>query len=116
MSVLFAFVIATSLGVLSAFGVGGGTLLLVYLVHVVGLEQAQSAGVNLLFFLPSALLALPKHQKNGFLDKKVIPPAVVGGLLFALLGATLAHQLAPDVIRKLFGVFLIIIGGQTLFR
>ena len=56
-------------GILSGFGVGGGTLLLVYLSAVTGMEQHQAQGINLLYFLPAAALAIPKHWKNEYIER-----------------------------------------------
>ena len=67
-------------GVLSGFGVGGGTLLLVYMTAFAGLEQQTAQGINLLYFLPAALLALPSHLKNGYLEKPALLPAIAAGL------------------------------------
>ena len=36
-------------GVLSGFGVGGGTLLLVYMTAFAGVEQRLAQGINLLY-------------------------------------------------------------------
>lgn len=41
-------------GVLSGFGVGGGTLLLIYMTAFAGVEQHLAQGINLLYFLPTA--------------------------------------------------------------
>lgn len=50
-------------GVLSGFGVGGGTLLLIYMTAFAGLPQDLAQGINLLYFLPAALTALPHLDK-----------------------------------------------------
>ena len=62
-------------GVLSGFGVGGGTLLLIYMTAFAGVEQHLAQGINLLYFLPTAATALPAHIKNGYVDKKTAMPA-----------------------------------------
>ena len=62
-------------GILSAFGIGGGSLLLIYLTSFAALDQHQAQGINLLYFLPAAAAALPAHHKNGLLEKKAILPA-----------------------------------------
>ena len=41
-------------GVLSGLGIGGGTLLMVYMTAMAGLEQTVAQGINLLYFLPTA--------------------------------------------------------------
>ena len=102
-------------GVLSGFGVGGGTLLLVYMTAFAGVEQSLAQGINLVYFLPAGLLALPAHLKNGFVEKRALLPAIGVGLLFAALGAWAATGLEEAMLRRCFGGFLIIIGLRELF-
>ena len=53
-------VVGAVTGVLSGFGVGGGTLLLVYMTAFAGLPQSLAQGINLLYFLPAGAMALHK--------------------------------------------------------
>ena len=88
-------------GVLSGFGVGGGSLLLIYLTSFAGVPQALAQGVNLLYFLPAAATALPAHFKNGCVEKKALLPAIAAGLACSALTAWAAT--AQDVgLRELF--------------
>ena len=103
-------------GVLSGFGVGGGTLLLVYMTVFAGLDQHLAQGINLLYFLPAGLMALPSHVKNGYLAKPVLLPAIAAGLLLAAIAAWIATELEVGVLRKCFGGFLIVIGAMELFE
>ena len=80
------------------------------------MTQHQAQGINLLYFLPAAAAALPAHKKNGLLEKKVILPAILAGLVAAACTALLANRLETHVLRKLFGVFLLYIGLRELFR
>ena len=105
----------TATGVLSGFGVGGGTLLLVYLTAVAGADQHLAQGINLLYFLPAALLALPAHRKNGYLDTKALPWLIGSGLICAALAAWLSAGLEVTLLRKLFGGFLIVVGLHEIF-
>lgn len=107
--------IGTAAGVLSGFGIGGGTLLLVYLTAFARMEQAQAQGINLLFFLPAALLSLPSHYKNGYIVKPVLLPAILAGLVCAGGAAWGATGLPPHLLRKCFGGFLILMGLSQLF-
>ena len=102
-------------GVLSAFGIGGGSLLLIYLTAFAHLDQHQAQGINLLYFLPAAA-ALPAHHKNGLLEKAVILPAVLAGLATAGLAAWVSNGLDTGLLRKLFGLFLLYIGLTQLLR
>ncbi len=103
-------------GVLSAFGIGGGSLLLIYLTSFAAMDQHQAQGINLLYFLPAAAAALPAHHKNGLLDRKTIFPAILAGLAAAGLAAWISNTLDTGLLRKLFGVFLLYIGLSQLFQ
>lgn len=103
-------------GVLSGFGVGGGSLLLIYMTSFAGVPQTLAQGVNLLYFLPAAATALPAHFKNGFVEKKALLPAVAAGLVCSALTAWAATALDVEILRKCFGGFLILIGLRELFR
>lgn len=102
-------------GILSAWGVGGGTLLLLVMTMVLGVDQRTAQGINLLFFLPTAASALWCHARNGCLDKPVlrrtVPPALAG----ALLGAWLSAAVDPGLLRRPFGVYLLLSAAMLLY-
>lgn len=102
-------------GVLSGFGVGGGTLLLIYMTAFAGVEQHLAQGINLLYFLPTAATALPAHVKNGYVDKKTVLPAVCAGLVGTAIAAWAATALDVELLRRFFGGFLLCIGLRELF-
>ena len=112
---LFPLLAGTVTGVLSGFGVGGGTLLLVYMTVFAGLDQHLAQGINLLYFLPAGLMALPAHWKNGYIKKPVLLPAIGAGLVLAALAAWVATTLDVGILRKCFGTFLLVIGTMELF-
>ena len=103
-------------GVLSGFGVGGGSLLLIYMTSFAGVPQTLAQGINLLYFLPTAATALPAHFINGYVEKKALLPAIAAGLACSALTAWIATALDVDLLRKCFGGFLILIGLRELFR
>ena len=103
-------------GVLSGFGVGGGSLLLIYMTSFAAVPQNLAQGINLLYFLPTAAAALPAHFKNGCVEKKALLPAVLAGLAGTALAAWAATSLDVELLRKCFGGFLLIIGLRELFR
>lgn len=116
MSWLIALAAGTATGVLSAFGIGGGSLLLIYLTALAGVSQHQAQGINLLYFLPAAAAALPAHHKNGLLEKKTILPAILAGLVTSALAAWFSNGLDTGLLRKLFGIFLLYVGLRELFH
>ena len=112
---LLPLAVGAATGVLSGFGVGGGTLLLVYMTAFAGLDQHLAQGINLLYFLPAGLMALPAHVKNGYIETPVLLPAIGAGLACAALAAWLATSLDVELLRKCFGGFLIVVGVLELF-
>lgn len=107
-------IVGAATGVLSGFGVGGGTLLLVYMTAFAGVEQRLAQGINLLYFLPAGLLALPAHVKNGYVEKPALLPAIGAGLLCAALSAWAATAIEVGLLRKCFGAFLMAVGLMEL--
>ena len=97
-------------GVLSGMGIGGGVLLIPALVLLGGIAQHSAQGINLLYFLPTAIGALWIHRKEGQLEKKILPMLIVGGVLGAAAGGWIANLLEGDILRKIFGVFVAIMG------
>ena len=102
-------------GVLSAFGIGGGSLLLIYLTSFAALDQHQAQGINLLYFLPTAVCALIFHAKHRQICWKAVVPAALAGCAAAVPGALLAASLEMELLRKLFGGFLIAVGLVEIF-
>lgn len=116
MNVLISLLAGVSTGVLSGFGVGGGTLLLLYLTAFAGVEQHLAQGINLVYFLPAAAAALPSHIKNGYVDRSATLPAILAGLATAGLCAWVASGLDTGLLRRCFGGFLLVVGLRELFR
>ena len=104
----------TATGILSGFGVGGGSLLLVYMTVFAGVDQKLAQSINLLYFLPAALLALPSHIKNRYLYTPALLPAICTGLICAVPAAWLAVGMDAALLRKLFGLFLIVLALREL--
>ena len=116
MSWLWALLAGTAAGVLSGFGVGGGTLLLLHLTTFAGVEQHLAQGINLLYFLPAAAAARPSHTNNCYVDKAAALPAILAGLAAAGLCAWAASGLDTELLRRCFGGFLLAVGLRELFH
>ena len=103
-------------GILSAWGVGGGTLLLLCMTLFLGVDQRSAQAINLLFFLPTAGVSLLFHRKNGYLDRATVKTAALPGALAALAGALATLRLDAETLRTPFGIFLLYAGGSLLWR
>lgn len=102
-------------GVLSGFGVGGGSLLMIYMTTLAHVEQHMAQGINLLYFLPTAGAALVTHVKERTIERRVLLPAIVSGLICAALGAYLAQLVDTTLLRKVFGALLLCVGVKECF-
>lgn len=103
-------------GIISGFGIGGGTVLMVYLTAVLSLPQRTAQGINLLYFLPTAAAALLIHRKNSYLEKKAILPAALAGCISAAVFSFIAMYLEVGLLKKLFGGFLIVTGISEILK
>ena len=115
MNALFAGLAGLVCGVLSGLGIGGGTLLMVWMTAVAGVAQNNAQGINLLYFLPTAACALVFHIKNRLIRPRVVLPAILTGCLTAAGAAVLATAMDTGLLRRLFGGFLVIVGLTELF-
>ena len=111
---LLPFLLGAGTGILSAWGVGGGTLLLLCMTLFLGVDQAEAQGINLLYFLPTAAVSLSYHHKNGYLNTAVLKTAAPVGTVCALAAALISSSVEIAVFRKPFGLFLLYAGVSML--
>jgi len=103
-------------GIISGFGIGGGSLLMVWMTAAAGLDQKIAQGINLLYFLPTSIGALIFHIKNKMVCWKAAIPAAVFGCITAAGSAWFAGAMDVTLLRKLFGIFLILVGFSELVK
>lgn len=115
MTALIAIAVGLLTGILSGFGIGGGSLLILYLTAVVGTEQYAAGGINLLYFLCCAPTALISHIRHKRIEWKAVLWCSLAGIVTSLGAAWLASVLSTDLLRRGFGVLLLYIGVRELF-
>lgn len=106
--------VAVLLGFLAGLGVGGGSLLMLWLTLAVGMDYATARTINLLFFLPSAFIATLYRQKQGIVSIKKVLPAMIAGCIAAALFSYVGKQIDTDLLKKLFGGLLLFTGTREL--
>ena len=107
--------ISTLLGILSGLGVGGGSLLILWLTFVIHLPPQDARIINLLFFIPCALAATLYRWRKGGIALKEIWPGMAAGCLAAVGGTLLARNIEVFMLKKLFGFLLLLTGIRELF-
>ena len=94
-------------GIVSGMGIGGGAILIPALTIFLGTEQQAAQKINLLYFLPTAAIALRAHAKNGNIESKGLLALTMYGLAGAIAGALIAIKIDGAYLRKGFTVFLL---------
>lgn len=88
---------------------------MVWMTAVLSMEQTAAQSINLLYFLPTAAAALIFHAKNHMIAWRAVLPAAAAGCATAALGAWLASGIDAQLLRRLFGGFLILVGLHEVF-
>lgn len=101
-------------GIISGMGIGGGTILIPALVFIVGTRQQIAQSINLLVFIPSAAAALFVHIKKHNIEKGLLLKLALTGCAGAIIGSLLAVNLNSELLKKIFGIFLLIMGIYEL--
>ena len=102
-------------GVISGMGIGGGAILIPVLTVLLGVNQHIAQCANLYYFVPTAVAALIVHIKNKSVDFKAAWPIICFGFIGAAGGSLMAVYLPTGILKKLFAVFLFIMGLQQFF-
>ena len=79
------------------------------------MDQRTAQGINLLFFLPTAVSALVCHARGGYLDKPTLKAAIPLAVAAALAGAWIATAVDVELLRRPFGVYLLLSGVSLLW-
>ena len=108
-------IVGTVLGFLAGLGTGGGSLLILWLTLVLGVEPSTARTMNLLFFLPAAIISTLFRWKQGRIDLKKLLPAILAGCVCAAVFAWIGMNLDLEMLKKLFGGMLLATGCRELF-
>lgn len=102
-------------GIISGTGMGGGTILIFLLTFMCGIEQHMAQATNLIFFIPTSIVAIIVNIKNKNIDLKLTAIISIYGILGAIIGANLSINTDVQKLRKYFGIFLAIIAIHEIY-
>lgn len=102
-------------GTISGTGMGGGTILIFLLTLLCGIEQHVAQATNLIFFIPTSIVAIIVNMKNKNIDLKLATIISIFGILGAIIGANLSVHTDVKTLRKYFGIFLAIIAIHEIY-
>lgn len=115
MNIWAALIAALLAGAAGALGLGGGGVLIIYLSAFASMDQLKSQGINLLFFIPLAIIAIIIHSKHHLIKWKEIIPICICGLLGAVGGSIVAGMIDASILSKIFAVGIAALGVKELF-
>lgn len=107
--------VSTLFGFLAGLGIGGGSLLMLWLTMILNMDHPEARFINLLFFIPAALIAAIFRWKEGSIHFKTILPAIVSGCGAAFLFSWVGQTMDTALLKKLFGGLLLLTGLRELF-
>ena len=116
MSFIAATIVGFLSGILASMGLGGGFVLVVYFAIFTDFVQKGAQGINLLFFIPTALLAVIIYSIKRKIKWKLTAKIAVWGLIGAALGLSLTSLLGGEITSKIFGGLLILMGVSEIFK
>lgn len=101
-------------GLIGGMGMGGGGVLVLFLVLFLDMPQIQAQGINLIFFIPIAIVSLIIHCKNKLVKWKLAFPMILTGLAGVACGMLILDRIPDDILRKAFAVLIFFIGSKSL--
>lgn len=109
-----ALIVGVALGYLAGLGVGGGSLLILWLTLVLGVPSQNARLINLMFFITAAGAVSIFRWKQGTLHFKKILPAIIAGSCAAGIFSWIGLRLDAGLLKKLFGILLLFTGLREL--
>ena len=103
-------------GVIGAMGMGGGGVLIIYLNLFTDIPQSTAQGINLLFFLPTAVLAVLYYTKKKLIIWRIAIPFSLMGIIGTLVGCYFCGKFDNSVLTRLFGILLLIMGAMGIVK
>ncbi len=102
-------------GIVTATGMGGGTILILALGNFLNINQHIAQATNLVFFIPTSIVAIIYNIIKKNIDFKLTIPIISYGIIGAIIGAKLSMNINANSLRKYFGFFLLIIAGNEIY-
>lgn len=116
MNHLLLLVIGIVAGVLSGmFGIGGGLIIVPALLFLVKMKEFEALGTSLAALIPPVgLLGALEYYRNGHVNLRYAGLLALGLFLGAYFGARITLGLSPEIVRKIYAVFLVLVAGRIL--
>lgn len=112
---IYNLIVSLIAGFLGSIGIGGGSVLIIYLTLFCNMSQLKAQGINLVFFIPCAVTGLIFHFRNKLVDFKKAIPLIIFGVIGVIAGFYISKNIDERILKKIFGAFLIILAAYQVF-
>jgi uncharacterized membrane protein YfcA len=104
-------------GILSGmFGLGGGIIIVPALIYLCGFSQLKAQGTSLAIMLPPVgIAAFIQYYKQGQVDVKAGILICIFLVIGSIFGAKIAHSIPLPILKKSFGILMILISLKMIF-
>lgn len=102
-------------GVLGGMGMGGGTILIPLLTIFFNVGQKEAQAINLVAFIPMAIVSLAIHIKNKRVKKEGLLWIIIPAVLTSVGGGFAAQAVNGEVLKRIFGGFLLLLSVVQFF-
>ena len=86
-------------------GMGGGTILILCLSMFMGIEQHIAQATNLIFFIPTSIVAVYMNIKKKTIDYQIAKIIIIFGVIGAICGSLLSFKIENQNLKKYFGIY-----------
>jgi len=106
--------VSTACAFLAGLGVGGGSLLILWLTLLLNTEPNTARAMNLILFIPTAVIASLFRKRQGTLRLTKVFPGILAGCLTAAIFSLIGRYVPMQALKKLFGVLLLVTGIKEI--
>ena len=103
-------------GIITAIGMGGGTILILLLTIFLGVPQHIAQATNLFFFIPTSITAIILNIINKNIDYKLGINILIAGIIGAIIGSEISSKIEVQNLRKIFGIFLLCVAIHEIYN
>ena len=97
-------------------GIGGAIIMIPALVYFMGVSQQTAQGTSLAVMLPPiGIIAAYNYYKAGQVNIKFALILAAAFLIGSYFGSKFALNLPQPVLKKIFGILLILVAAKMLF-
>ena len=110
------YLIGVITGIITGLALGGGAILIPFLVLFMDIKQHIAQGISLAAFLPISAIAIITHFKEGNINLSLTGHIIIGSLAGAILGALIAMEIESEILQNIYGIFLLAMGIFELYE